>query len=102
MNRNDKIIDEDYLDYVRSLPCSTQLCINSKSDPHHLKAVGWREAKRNDYTVLPLCRQHHSEVEQIGMEKFCQKYQMEDLWKDALYNLAGYLSEHPLLVREHL
>lgn len=92
MNRNDKIIVEDYLDYVRSLPCLVPLCREGPSDPHHLKAVGWRQGKRNDYTASPLCRQHHSEVEQIGMEKFCAKYGIEDLWKDAFFILVEYIS----------
>jgi len=100
MNRNDKVTDESYLDYIRSLPCLVPLCRlgeynNGKSDPHHLKAVGWREAKRNDYTAVPLCRQHHSEVEQTGMEKFCAKYSIDELWKDALFILVGYLKENP-------
>lgn len=91
MNRNDKIVDENYLDHVRSLACIVPTCGFRPVDPHHLKAVGWREAKRNDYSTVPLCRRHHSEVEQIGMEKFCAKYSIDDLWKDAFYQLCDYL-----------
>jgi len=91
MNRNDKVIDEDYLDYVRAQPCLVPLCREAGPiDPHHLKAVGWREAKRNDFTAIPLCRKHHSEVEQVSRESFCEKYSMEDLWMDAFFILCEW------------
>lgn len=93
MSRNDKIIDESYLNYIRFLSCAVPLCGKNQIDPHHLKAVGWREGKRNDYTAIPLCREHHSEVEQIGTDKFCSKYSIENLWKDAFFILCGWLGE---------
>jgi hypothetical protein len=93
MNRNDKIVDESYLNYIRSLPCLVPLCKKHPADPDHLKARGWREGKRNDYTAIPLCRQHHVERGQIGNVKFCDKHSIGNLWEDAFFILTNYLAK---------
>ena len=63
---------KEYLDYVRSLPC---LISGKAADPHHLKAGRWRKRERmEDYMVIPLFREYHSELHQIGPEKFEEKY----------------------------
>lgn len=82
-----KIINEEYLDYIRSKPC---LICGIKSDPHHLIARTWRESKRNDYTAINLCRKHHSEVEQIALSKFESKYHI-NLWKEVALLIINYV-----------
>lgn len=87
--RDTKIIDEAYLAYVRKLPCL--VCGYTPCDPDHLKARGWREAKRNDYSCIPLCRRHHTERGQYGDTKFCATYQIKNLWEENFYILSEYL-----------
>lgn len=90
MNRNAKIIDENYLNYVRLQPCL--VCAKRPVDADHLKARGWEQAKRNDYSAIPLCREHHSERGQIGDVRFCDKYAIGNLWMEVFYLVSGYLA----------
>ena len=90
----DEIFDispEEYLNHVRSLPC---LIGGGAADPHHLKAVGaGRKRSRpkwEDYTVVPLGRKYHREVEQIGLKKFEEKHKI-DLFRSALLILANWI-----------
>ncbi len=97
MSRDTKIVDEAYLAYVRKLPCL--VCSYTPCDPDHLRARGWREAKRNDYSAIPLCRKHHTERGQYGDQKFCATYQIGNLWEECFYILSEYmgcgLAGHP-------
>ena len=70
-----RVIDEEYLDYIRKQPC---LVCRHDSDPHHLVT---RKAFGSDYTAIPLCRNHHTEIG-WGIGKFELKYKI-NLWKDA-------------------
>lgn len=88
MSRDTKIIDERYLDYIRSLPCLIHQS-RKPSDPDHLKARGTEEHKRNDYSALPFCRECHTEREQIGDEKFEAKYNV-NLWEEVFYLTCDY------------
>lgn len=83
-----KYTNEAHLEYVRKLSCV--VCAKTPVDPHHLQARGTGEHKRNDYFVLPLCREHHSEVEQIGVQRFEKKYAI-NLWKEVARIIAGVL-----------
>jgi hypothetical protein len=83
----EKVIDEEYKSYIRNLPCA--VCMSTPTDPDHLKARGWREASRNDYTCLPLCRKHHSERGQYGDTKFQELYKI-NLWKEAWQCVVDY------------
>ena len=80
-----------YSDYIRTLPCL--ICGKDDADPHHLKTVGTgrqRElSKWEDYTLIPLNRQYHQELHQIGLTKFEDKYKI-DLFKEALFILAKW------------
>jgi hypothetical protein len=89
MSRDTKIIDEDYLAYIRTLGCL--VCYSKPVDPDHLRARGWEEFKRNDYCAIPLCRRHHTERGQVGDQKFCAKYQIRNLWEENFYILSDYL-----------
>lgn len=54
--------DEKYLAWVKTQPC--ECCGRPSDDPHHL--IGWGQGgmgtKAHDSLVIPLCRQHHTEL----------------------------------------
>lgn len=85
-----KVIDEDYLDYVRSKPCVG--CGKRPVDADHLRARGFGSGKRNDHLAIPLCRKCHSERGQVGNEKFSAHWKV-DLWRQCAELLAEYLAE---------
>ncbi len=79
---------KEYLDYVRSLPC---LISGKAADPHHLKAGRRRSRERvEDYMIVPLFRQYHSELHQIGPAQFEKKYNI-NLYKEALLILVKWI-----------
>jgi len=55
-------MDEKYLAWVKTQPC--ECCGRPSDDPHHL--IGWGQGgmgtKAHDSLVIPLCRQHHTEL----------------------------------------
>ena len=84
MIQNDKIVMPQYLKFLKDKPCVVLHVHGGPLDVHHLKAVGWREWKRQDVTGIPICRAGHTEIEQIGASAFQEKYQT-NLWKEAFY-----------------
>lgn len=83
-----RIVDEAYLDFVRSLPC----CVHRGScgeerDAHHLVTRG---AGGSDYTAVPLCRLMHSEYHQVGALAFEAAHGV-NLWQVCAYTLAEYV-----------
>lgn len=60
-----KLIDEDYLQFVRQQSC-VYCGKPGPNDPDHIRSRGWREPKRNDYAVLPTCRNCHTIRHNIG------------------------------------
>lgn len=95
MRRDIKLISPDYLNFIRKQICLVTHHHIGKSEPHHLKARGWGEGKRNDFTALPLCRAAHSEIEQIGVQKFQAKYEL-DLYQEMAWLLMAYMIENNL------
>ena len=89
MIQNDKIVVPDYLKFLKKKPCVILHVHGGPLDVHHLKAVGWKEWKRNDLTGVPLCRAGHTEIEQIGESAFREKYKL-NLWKEAFYLFLEY------------
>lgn len=77
-------VDAAYLRHVRGQRCL--VCHNGKPDAHHMVSRG---AGGSDYTCLALCRQHHSELHQIGRARFEQRYGV-DLWAACAATLASY------------
>ena len=61
---------EDYLDFIRSLPCIIR---GGRSDPHHVKSRG---AGGSDFLCIPLNRKYHSEIGSIGIARFEKKYKV--------------------------
>src|SRR4030095_10140161 len=81
ISRTAIIVDEDYLDFIRSKTCLIATGCMGPVDPDHLQARGTEGHKRNDHTALPLCRKHHSERGQSN-EK-CETKYVINLWQEA-------------------
>jgi hypothetical protein len=90
MRRDTKLVREEFLSFVRTKPCMISHAHIGNTECHHLVAVGWREAKRVDFTAINLCRAAHSEIEQIGVEKFEKKYSV-NVWQEAAWLLIEYM-----------
>ena len=52
--------------------CSIETCYKT-ADSHHLKTRG-AGGGDDDHNILALCREHHSEVHQVGWSRFIEKY----------------------------
>lgn len=83
--------DNAYVTHIKDISC---LICGRNSDPHHVIARGWREVKRNDYTCIPLCRIHHSEIETVGPSKFEEQYNI-NIWEEVSRLAVKYLVEKP-------
>lgn len=88
MRKDAKVVCEEYLDFIRRKHCL--VCL-SAGEPHHVQARGRNNAKRNDFTSVPLCRKHHSEIEQIGRQKFEELHEVE-IWKEAAYFIIEFVA----------
>lgn len=80
-------VDEMYLQFVRTQPCVVASC-NTKAEPHHLISRG---AWGSDYTCIPMCRKHHSEIEQLGTDKFQHRYSL-NTWQEAHRTLNKFVA----------
>lgn len=62
-----------YLDWVKSLPCC--VCGRPADDPHHINRAGkGMGTKQADCFVIPLCREHHDEIERVGSKSWEGRY----------------------------
>ncbi len=68
--------DPKYLDWIRTLPCL--LCGKpGPSDPHHT-ASGGMGLTGSDYSAIPVCRVHHTEIHNTGGKaSFCEASVLE-------------------------
>ena len=81
----------EYLDYMREQSC----CVTGReADLHHLEAIGAdhnrKKPNQKHFTIIPLTRELHTEVHQIGLNKFQGKYRVQ-LWQEAYYYFAKWL-----------
>jgi hypothetical protein len=62
--------DDDYLVFIRSLPCTA--CGTAPAYAHHHPAAGHSSVglKTSDYRTLPLCLVCHDQVHRIGRSSF--------------------------------
>ena len=89
MRRDIKILSPKYLDFIRSKPCLVSHSHIGGTDAHHVIARGWRNSKQMDLSCLPLCRSAHVEIEQIGVEKFSDKYDV-NIWRELFWLLVEF------------
>src|SRR4030042_6190793 len=81
--------DEEYLAYIRTLPCV--VCGKIPCQAHHL-SCGGKALKCNDLETAPLCPEHHSELTNNGKKTFIEKYGID--WKTIRLNcLVGYIGK---------
>ncbi len=89
LNRNQKIVHEEYLAFLRHRPCVG--CGNRTTDRAHLKARGFGEGKRNDLTAINLCRKCHQYQERHGIKRYNDTHTV-DLWEEACWNLIEFFT----------
>ena len=72
-----------YVDYIRG--CTCLVCFASSPAPDHLEAIGMGGNRKNPtlkhFSVVDLCRLHHTEIHMMGQKEFEKKYNI-DLWKE--------------------
>jgi len=78
---------DDYLDYIRSLPC--RICDTNPVDPHHTE-TGGVGMKGSDFTAIPLCRTHHDELHSGGVKTFQQLHGIMIMEKEILAVLVPW------------
>lgn len=77
------IAPDDVSDYEYTCVLNKKCCVcGKKADLHHMDAVGSgrnrKEIVHEGMRVLTLCREHHTEVHQIGKTFFKDKYHLDD------------------------
>ena len=77
-----RIVDQDLLDYIKTLPCLISGEI--PSDPDHIvsRGAGGDDVANN---VWPIARRYHVERHKIGLISFIKKYPVLKTWLE----LAG-------------
>ena len=90
MDRSTKIVVPAYLRFVREHPCI--VCGLPSTDAHHVKAKGAGSGQRNDYTAVPLCREHHSQLHQYGLTKF-EAVNHVNVWQDVAWLLIEWANK---------
>lgn len=88
--RNDVPTRKPMLDYVDDIDDYVYACLvnkkcpicGKKADLHHLEAVGMGRDRdtiiHEGMEVMPLCREHHTEIHTIGRDTFMRKYHLGD------------------------
>lgn len=86
--RNDVPTKKPMLDYIDDIPDYTYACLAAKkcvicgkrADLHHVVNIGMGrnrdEIIHEGMEVLPLCREHHTEIHTIGRDTFMSKYHL--------------------------
>ena len=94
---------DDYLKFVRGLPCA--ICHDDTgSDPHHEMGNKRRGIafKSHNIRAFPLCRQHHTELHNMGHSEFELRYgatqasMIVDAVEQAVYQ--GVITVNPEMV----
>ena len=87
--RNDIPTKKPMLEYVDDIDAYVYACLinkkcpvcGKKADLHHLDAVGMGRDRtkiiHEGMEVMPLCREHHTEMHTIGKAEFFKKYHFE-------------------------
>ena len=71
-----RIVNKSHLDRVKKMQCL--ICLKLGVDAHHLDSVG---SGGSDFSVVPLCRDHHREFHTMGIILFEEKYKI-NIWRD--------------------
>lgn len=75
-------LNKDFINLVKTFGCS--VCGDSPVDAHHLDTIGMGSNRKKDleedFSCVPLCRQHHQQWHQVGDTEFL-KITNINLWK---------------------
>lgn len=98
---------EEYMAFVRRLPCCicrvdqrvfydprlTVITLGHErlSDPHHVMGGG-KAMKCSDLYTIPLCREHHTEHDNLGKISFYEKYDA-DKWQEVARTLEMFIMD---------
>jgi hypothetical protein len=97
--------DSVYLSLVRGMKCIVPHCEERKTDPHHVFAGGMG-TKTSDYNVIPLCREHHRWLHDLGKETFRKQYLGGASYEELVEKVQAEVEEfvsihgHPMTKRE--
>jgi hypothetical protein len=73
-----RVVDQDYLDWIRGMQCIVGYRCQGAVVPHHLETRG---AGGSDHFTLPLCGWHHSEIHMTGERTLGDRY-VVDWWRE--------------------
>jgi len=82
-----RLESEEYLDFIRTLPCVIIGC-RREATPHHLRTVG---AGASDYEAIPICVFHHRECQ--GRNRSFEETRGINLWREATWFLVRFIRE---------
>lgn len=76
--------EKNYMDWVRTLPCSLSGYIGDEVDPHHAKGYAYVTGsgggiKGNILSCMPLRHELHQELHTIGHKTFEEKYNFSQM-----------------------
>ena len=80
---------KEYLDYVRSLPCSVVRCYD-QAEAHHTEGGNGIAMKGSDLSCIPLCRVHHVICHSMGRISFYETHCL-DRWELVAETLKGWI-----------
>ena len=88
---------KDFIKFIKTFSCG--LCATVPVDAHHLDSVGMggnrMEVIIEDYSCVPLCREHHQEWHQIGDTEFL-RLNYVNLWKVSYLMNKSFRRENSL------
>jgi len=76
-----------YLDYLHGFPC--MICNKTPVDAHHVEKAGVG-LKGSDYISVPLCREHHDQIEELGCDSF-ERLHVVDFYEYICKYLTTYI-----------
>lgn len=83
---SDLMSNDKYFLYKSTINRTCVICGAVNADLAHYQTVGSgrnrNKINHTDNKVLALCRKHHTEQHQIGMNTFNRKYHLQDSWVD--------------------
>jgi len=89
--KNKRWESPDYLNYIREQPCLIPSC-NCQAEPHHYITRG---AGGGDEYAMPLCREHHTAIGNMGRDTFFKGYGL-DPYQELFILVSGYLKQEEL------
>lgn len=89
-----RVVNRKLLDKSKLKPCA--VCRKTPTDPDHIITRGAFGPDEN-FNILPLCREHHTERHAIGYFKMCEKY---PFLKQELYGRGFVFDGNKKLRRE--